>query len=300
MLMVLMALVELGRTRVSKATRWLWLVLSGGVASAQVACDLNQGGPVYGPPLDADAQGPAPDAADVFEGVDAPVYGPPPDVVEATDADIPQVLYGPVMDVTPDEATDVPPVDVAEVVPDVPKDCEPMVAYGPPPCDSDADCEQWFGAGWTCDKSAVISDGCQSYPYPSCVPGSLDVIEVVDVNPDCGPAGWYGPPPCQSDEECRKDYGDGWYCDKEYKVDSPCGAITYPMCMPPSVDAITPDTPVDVGPDCPNVVYYGPPPPYGVGICMTDQDCVNQGYPAGTKCVQDPCNPYTTECVPPG
>lgn len=48
---------------------------------------------------------------------------------------------------------------------------------------------------------------------------------------DC--AGWavYGPRPCSTDEECVKEYGDGWYCNTEHAYTNPCGEkIPWPLC----------------------------------------------------------------------
>lgn len=272
MLVVLMALIEMGRMRLLKVTRWLWLALSGGLVSS--GCDISSESAV------TETTDAAPDSLDVLDGVDAGVEALDVSLIEASDL----------------QTSD---VDANEVLPDLPKDCEPMVAYGPPPCESDDDCEKWFGAGWICDKSAVVNNGCEQYVYPSCIPGQVDVFETADIRPDCEPSVDYGPPPCQSDEECRQQYGANWYCDKENQMDLGCGLVPYPLCREQSMDAVEPDTPVDTPPDCPIVVYYGPPPPYGVPVCTTDQDCIEKGYPKGTKCVIDPCYPYQNQCVPP-
>ena len=36
----------------------------------------------------------------------------------------------------------------------------------------------------------------------------------------------YGPPECSSDEECVQTEGEGYYCDKENKMDDGCGDET--------------------------------------------------------------------------
>lgn len=237
MLMVLMAIVELGRSRVHAATRWLWLLLSGGLAVGATSCATASGD---------DASG----KADVVETV-----GPADDV--------PQVLYGP------------PPSDAIDVASDVPQlaDCPMMTYYGPQPCDTDEECAAREGPGSTCDKDNWYDDGCGGkVQWPLCTPpAAIDAIEP-DAAPDaavtdCGPAGWYGPPPCTSDADCE-DYGEDWYCDKTNQVDTPCGPTTYPMCVPGSVDTGPADVPAT---DCSPMVYYGPPP------CSTDEDCKQYG-----------------------
>ena len=104
MLMVLMALIDLGRMKVYAATRWLWLALSGGLlVAAPVGCDSESDGakdavqetplPEYGPPADAMEEGPADAAADDVPQV---LYGPPPvdSFEEIPGADVPQEIYG--------------------------------------------------------------------------------------------------------------------------------------------------------------------------------------------------------------
>ncbi len=103
MLMVLMALVDLGRMKAYAATRWLWLALSGGLCvAAPLGCDSGDGEkkdavqetpvPEYGPPADAQDVTPFDDGADDVPQV---LYGPPPDAVEEIPgADVPQEVYG--------------------------------------------------------------------------------------------------------------------------------------------------------------------------------------------------------------
>jgi len=41
-----------------------------------------------------------------------------------------------------------------------PDGCMPVALYGPPPCSSDADCVNWYGAGYTCDTTNTYPNGC--------------------------------------------------------------------------------------------------------------------------------------------
>jgi hypothetical protein len=258
MLMVLMALLELGRTKVGKATRWLWMLLSGGLWLAQPACDIPQA--MYGVP------------ADFQQGRDVPD--------DAVDDAVPG---------------DVPSVDVP-VLPDVPADCGAMAYYGPQPCDTDTECVQREGPGWYCDTANVFTDPCgQQVNWPYCRPGDVPLDAVtpdvpVDAPPDCQPVVAYGPPPCTSDESCQV-YGTEWICDKEHPVTDPCTGNSWYVCgerpvpsdVIPSdarVDVVPPDAPVDAPPDCPPMGWYGPPP------CTSDEDCV-QDYGPGWVCNKD-------------
>jgi hypothetical protein len=52
---------------------------------------------------------------------------------------------------------------------------------------------------------------------------------------DCPPAGWYGPMPCESDEECQQQYGADYYCNEDATIPSPCDdgkPMKYPTCEP--------------------------------------------------------------------
>jgi hypothetical protein len=52
---------------------------------------------------------------------------------------------------------------------------------------------------------------------------------------DCEPNDIYGPAPCTSDEECRREGGPGWVCGPEpLKYDDGCGrTVTWgPVCNP--------------------------------------------------------------------
>ena len=171
MFMVLMALVEMGRTNVHRFTRWLWLLLSGGLfVTAPVSCSSTGGGtdqgtgdgameealdnapqPLYGVDLPLDVvqpeswtdipQGEYGPPADVSQDMNMPdgMYGPPLDAQDPGPADIPQVLYGPMpVDVQDAGSADMPqvlygpmPVDVQDAGP---ADM-PQVLYGPMPVD---------------------------------------------------------------------------------------------------------------------------------------------------------------------
>lgn len=199
MFMVLMALVEMGRTKVHRFTRWLWLVLSGGLfVTAPVSCSSTGGGtdqgsgdgaiedaldnapqPLYGVDLPLDVvqpeswtdipqveYGPPADVTEDFPIPDV-MYGPPLDVQDPGPADIPQVLYGPV------------PVDVQETTPaDI-----PQVLYGPVPVDvqetTPADIPQTLYGPMPVD----VHDA-----------GEPDVTEDWGVQPMYGPQPLYGVP----------------------------------------------------------------------------------------------------------
>jgi hypothetical protein len=269
MLMLLLALIDLGRTRVHRATRWLWMALSGGLWLGGAACEDTQ------PQV---------------------LYGPAPDYV--TDPDVPQADV-PVADL---RGTDLPSVDVP-AVPDVPADCQMMAYYGPQPCDTNAECEAREGPGWYCDTANTFADGCGgSILWPLCRPGDVPVDAVtpdvpVDAPRDCEPVVGYGPPPCTADDTCRA-WGEDWYCDKDHPVTDPCTGGSWYVCamrspdadVPPadaSLDALPADLPVDAAKDCPPMGWYGPPP------CTSDAECV-QSYGADWVCRQD--NPVPDGC----
>jgi len=49
------------------------------------------------------------------------------------------------------------------------EDCEPMAYYGPPPCSSDQECTDDYGAGWYCDTTNTMDPGCgEPFTYPIC------------------------------------------------------------------------------------------------------------------------------------
>lgn len=270
MLMVLLALVDLGRSRVHRATRWLWMALSGGLwLGGATACEETE--PPTGDLIALDAKD-VPDAppADI-PTVDVPVV---PDIP----ADCrPGAFYGPQPCDTDEECAqregpgwycdqdnayddgcggqvlwplcrpgDVPMDAVTPDTPtDLPRDCEPVVAYGPPPCTSDETC-QAYGEQWYCDRDHPVTDPCNGQSWYVCAerPAPQDVIPAdtsldalpadlpVDAAKDCPPMGWYGPPPCTSDQECRDAYGAGWVCKTDNPVPDGCGGTTnYPVCQ---------------------------------------------------------------------
>ncbi len=263
MLMVLMALIELGRTKVGTATRWLWMLLSGGLWMGQQAC------------------------------IPQALYGPAPDV--QVDQDVPDAAVSDV------PAVDVPSVDVP-VVPDVPADCQAMAYYGPQPCGTDADCVQREGAGWYCDTANVYENCGQQVTWPLCRPGDVPLDAVtpdlpLDAPKDCLPVVAYGPPPCTSDENCAT-CGSEWICDKEHPVTDPCTGGSWYVCAQrpvsedvipsdTSVDAIPPDVVLDTPKDCPPMGWYGPPP------CTSDAEC-QDAYGADWVCNQN--NPVDDGC----
>ena len=47
----------------------------------------------------------------------------------------------------------------------------------------------------------------------------------------CEPNSVYGPQPCDSDEWCVEELGEGWYCNKDHFYDDGCGGrIDWPTC----------------------------------------------------------------------
>lgn len=95
----------------------------------------------------------------------------------------------------------------------------------------------------------------------------VGIEELAEKKP-CDPVAVYGPPMCSSDEECTKQHGDGWYCNKDHGYDDGCGGrIEWPVCeqkppegpkVEPKVDEPTPKEPQDdPGERC----LYGPPTP---------------------------------------
>ena len=108
MLVALMAIIDLGKMKITAVTRWLWLALSGGMfVAAPLACenqDENEYWEIqllYGPPLDVPA-------VDEGEYLDIQtLYGPPPDYDEGSsvpdDSDV--------QDVDSTESTPRPPLE---------------------------------------------------------------------------------------------------------------------------------------------------------------------------------------------
>ena len=111
MLVALMAIIDLGRMKITAVTRWLWLALSGGMfVAAPLGCE-NTNDPecediqlLYGPPLDVSS-------VDEGEYLDIQtLYGPPPDYLDQDTQPPPtdegqyddiQTLYGPPPDLSP-------------------------------------------------------------------------------------------------------------------------------------------------------------------------------------------------------
>lgn len=244
MLMVLMALIEFGKTKFFKLTRFLWLLVSGGIyAGGNVSCGGGGGG---------DDQG----------GKDA---------IEETLTDVLTVDQTPQEGVIPNEGA---------------QDCVPKTYYGPTPCNSDDECIKSHGPNWYCNKSHFYSDPCGPIFVPICEEKKdVDVYETKDVTgKDCEPKTYYGPPPCNSDDECIKQYGPNWYCDKENAFNDPCGPVSWPMCkQKPDVDVIPSETV-----DCGNV----PVPLYGVPVvCQNDEWCHKEFGPEYYCDKSDPCKP---------
>ena len=135
MLVALMAIIDLGKMKITAVTRWLWLALSGGMfVAAPLACeDTNEPESedfqlLYGPPLDVPL-------VDEGEYLDLQtLYGPPPDYLDQDTLPPPtdegqiddiQVLYGPPPDYL-DQDTQPPPTDEGQY-----DDIQTL--YGPPP-----------------------------------------------------------------------------------------------------------------------------------------------------------------------
>jgi len=159
--------------------------------------------------------------------------------------------------------------------------CQPVALYGPPPCDTDTDCEKWLGTGWYCDKANAYDNGCgDTTPWAAC---KQTVAPDGGITDGCIPAMLYGPQPCASNTDCETQYGAGWYCDKDNVFGNGCGGTSsWPICrQSTATDAGLPDGP------CFPAALYGPPP------CNTDTDCV-QWNGAGWYC--DKTNSYDDGC----
>jgi len=166
----------------------------------------------------------------------AVLYGPPPDTDTRSDEEM-RVLYGPFPTDVLDEGTPTPDGVEAD---------QPRVYYGPMPTDAvddttplpdDVQTDQartYFGPMPAEDVDTtpedIQTDQAQVYYGPMPVDVAEDGTHQ-DVEKDCPPMAFYGPKPCDTDEECQKDNGAGWYCDKENSYDDGCGGkITWPMC----------------------------------------------------------------------
>jgi hypothetical protein len=198
------------RLRLSASALLLTLLGAGGVgltscAYGPVETDASEQWPegdvLYGPaPADGVEDGSLDalptDVTDVGEPAD--LYGP----MEVGFEDV-KVHYGPV-DVAAEQSVDVPQPD--NVPADVKgSDTPDQPLYGVQPID-------------------VVQDQAATDA------GTADLSTV-----DCPPAGWYGPPPCASDEECQQQYGADYYCNKDNTVPSPCDddkPMSYPVCEP--------------------------------------------------------------------
>ena len=100
--------------------------------------------------------------------------------------------------------------------------------------------------------------------------GSAGVQTGIDEKRPCEPVAVYGPPMCDSDEQCVKEQGEGWYCDKDHGYDDGCGGkISWPVCAQKPIQPPSKPEPVDKPEvkdpdpepdhrDAPCV--YGPPP----------------------------------------
>ncbi len=237
MLMVLMAIIELGRSNILKASRWLWMVLTGGLwMGAQTGCfdpDPDDKQDVRTDVIQPDAQELdtpiLPDLPDAAQDCGlVTYYGPKPCATDQECIDDygagwycdtenafsdpcggvttwPMCKQGNAADVI---EPDVPPDALDVVTPDTPSDilpdCEPMVAYGPPPCTSDADCTPW-GQDYICDFQSPWVDPCTGKTLYMCREATPtdDVIEPVDAVTEDTPtdveeqtdfATFYGPP----------------------------------------------------------------------------------------------------------
>ena len=93
------------------------------------------------------------------------------------------------------------------------------VLYGPPPAEVVHD-------------AVPDVDSVEATPLYGIQP--VDVVQDVeppDVQKDCPPMAFYGPPPCSSDAECQADHGANWYCDTANTFPDGCGGtMTYPQC----------------------------------------------------------------------
>ncbi|MBI5529530.1 MAG: hypothetical protein HY897_24660 [Deltaproteobacteria bacterium] len=92
--------------------------------------------------------------------------------------------------------------------------------------------------------------------------------------------GAYGPPPCESDEDCAA-YGDGYYCDKDHQINM-CGeTTTWPTCKGGVVTS-------DAGPQDAGYEDYGNTcAAYGPRPCDTDQDCRDWNDAGNWVCDKD-------------
>jgi len=163
-----------------------------------LGCDSNKEQPVlYGPPP-SDVE----ETNDIFDVDDADVA--PSDILKE---DI-SIYYGPVDS------------NEEETLIDAKKDT-PVVVYGPPPDEVDTVEDV---------KTDTHTDN------PVIIYGPVDIV-ADSTEKDCEPVVVYGPKPCASDEECKKEYGQYWYCNFENYFPDGCGGqIKWPVCENYSVD----------------------------------------------------------------
>jgi len=205
-----------------------------------VGCDLREGPAkaYYGPPPSTDIE--EDDEFGVYYGCPpvcpADVSYPDVDVVE----DLPSVpdegsidlIYGP-PDVTGEQQPQ--PVDTVEDLPAEPDFVPFDVIYGPPDI---SDAQPDFAPTDLLDsvpEDVQLDVSAAWYgppPPPMDVVGPDTGFDSLDASVlDCAPVGIYGPQPCDSDEFCEEQWGEGWYCDLDNSFDNGCGGkIVWPMC----------------------------------------------------------------------
>lgn len=52
-----------------------------------------------------------------------------------------------------------------------------------------------------------------------------------DEGKECPDVAYYGPQPCESDEQCALDNDEGWVCDKDYEIGPQGCEDTWPTCV---------------------------------------------------------------------
>jgi hypothetical protein len=83
---------------------------------------------------------------------------------------------------------------------------------------------------WLAAAFVTVLGGCQN-ATTSGNGGEVDKPPEKEPNANCDPVSVYGPKPCDSDLECRQDYGPEWYCDDEHSYDDGCGGeMNWPIC----------------------------------------------------------------------
>jgi hypothetical protein len=74
----------------------------------------------------------------------------------------------------------------------------------------------------------LLAGGCAS---ARSAPDAAAAPEPDPKAPICEPNSVYGPRPCDSDEGCVEERGEGWYCDRGHTYDDGCGGtIQWPVC----------------------------------------------------------------------